>query len=584
MMKQTLHFILTLSALLLLTACGASDNEVEMIPVQLNENAAWSFITPDGKIVLDGELKNEPSVVIGGVFSVREKDGIALYTIDDGKAQPINGAGGLICCGAYSDGLIPIVRPKERITIIDRNGKTVFTLDPVKEKEIVSCAPMFSDGLLAITDENGKVGYVDTKGKVAVEPAYDEGGAFSEGLAWVCNKAAGNPDAYIYSLIDKTGKVINTFKEDCTLLGVFRNGLMAAEKGGACGFVNQRGVFTRLPKAVECIIDYNERFVIYLSNGKCGVMTIAGKAVIKNKYNDISFHGDDLFLARNGYGEYDLLDTKGLRVQIFDDHANVFSLHDYFDSTNFAFIGGDYGDYSLLSDKFAYLTRDPFCNFGYNVSLSPIVTSDHSGANTLASQVVSYIEKNAIGGITLGESGANFLKDEPREADNDMFPFSNAAMYERIAHDGPGYHIRAYAITNDTFCAPADKKAPNTPDDTSAPYRWNLAAQADRLALGVRTDAAGSAADLHTNIEKLLEQKGFKTTFRRPGLSVLKQGTIGIAVMHKKGDRLTRIYMLLAPQADWYAEIYSANDFGYAQEADEGAAASATDTASAGKQ
>ena len=564
-MKKVFHYALCAIVLLSLAACGTAGTEIEMIPVKSSENSAWSFITPDGNIVFDEEFENEPTVVIDGVFSVREKDGIALYTVGDGKPEPVSGADELLCCGMYSEGLIPIVRAKERITVIDRNGKTVFTLEPVKGKEIVGCDSGFSDGLLRILDEDGKFGYVDKKGKAVIEPQYYEGWPFSEGLTWVRKRKEEGSDTYIYSLIDKSGKVIKTLKEGYVPTGQFHHGRMAAKKDEICGFIDNKGEFSKLPKAVEEIYDFNKNFIIYGNDYKYGVMTIDGEIIVKAKYDKITFYGDNQFLANNGKEKNYLLDKEGKRIHKFDDYDNVES----FKFSQFGLVAGSRGDYNFLNDKFEEIANESFYDYGIKSSVSLFIESDYFDVSAVAVQAAGYITKNGIGGITLGESGDRFLKGEAKEADNTMFSFRNNSMYEHITHNAHRYSLRGYAVTDEVFYEPHYTTTYETYFGYSFPrqsfdgYRWNRSAKADALALGIRLERDGYTADVHKAIEKQVEKKGFKSTFRKPGLSVLKQGSVGIAIIHKKEGNIVGLIMLPAQRADEYTRNYSAPGYGY---------------------
>ena len=93
----------------------------------------------------------------------------------------------------------------------------------------------FSDGLAEFISQDGKYGYINKKGEVVIEPTFYYGGGFEDGIAPVfleLNEFRDKP----YSYIDKTGQVVvntnylyvTSFRED--LMRVSTNG----EKYGFC--------------------------------------------------------------------------------------------------------------------------------------------------------------------------------------------------------------------------------------------------------------------------------------------------------------------------------------------------------------
>lgn len=123
-----------------LASCGGSsgpiENAIEYFPFQLESDGKWGMIDKDGEVLFSEEFKSEPSPVIDGVFFVREGDGYTLYKASD-KPKPINGCEKLLSVGIMTDGIVPISRENERITIINKSGETVAVLNPVAGKEIV---------------------------------------------------------------------------------------------------------------------------------------------------------------------------------------------------------------------------------------------------------------------------------------------------------------------------------------------------------------------------------------------------------------------------------------------------------------
>lgn len=91
------------------------------------------------------------------------------------------------------EGMLGVVRNDAYIEFLDKTGKPAFS----KEDAGINMQP-FSEGLAAFEDLQGRDGFLDRKGAVAIAPAFDSVGSFSQGLA-----AARKGDLWGY--IDKKG-------------------------------------------------------------------------------------------------------------------------------------------------------------------------------------------------------------------------------------------------------------------------------------------------------------------------------------------------------------------------------------------
>ena len=91
-----------------------------------------------------------------------------------------------------------------------------------------------STGLFPIR-QNGKRGYIDKTGKIVINPEFDDGGSFSEGLAWVNIGGKLNEHGGVkggkYGYIDKTGNIVINPQFD--VAGDFSDGLAIVSGGGS---------------------------------------------------------------------------------------------------------------------------------------------------------------------------------------------------------------------------------------------------------------------------------------------------------------------------------------------------------------
>lgn len=232
--------------------CRLSDeqsfDDVDLIPVKISKDAKWSMVNDKGEVVYDGEFTETPSIAINGVFSVKEKEGYSVYKSDGKKPELLVNLEKLYAVGIMEDGLMPVVFPKSRISVVDASGKKIFEMTPVKNQEVVMCGLCYSDGMLAFKLDNGKFGFYDQSGKVAVDPVYDNIGNFNEGLAIVGKVKNDSTDEYNYSVIDRSGKMVFKLKDSYKPYSLnFNGGYFIVKKEDRLILIDKKGEEKKLP-------------------------------------------------------------------------------------------------------------------------------------------------------------------------------------------------------------------------------------------------------------------------------------------------------------------------------------------------
>ena len=111
-------------------------------------------------------------------------------------------------------------------------------------KPLVLDGMRFSEGLIAIRQDR-KLGYMDLAGNIAIEPRYDQGGEFAEGLAAV--QLEGH-----WMFIDKSGALTAEFPGGVAFAEPLSDGLslVSADRdqpGGKFGYVDRKGQWTIKP-------------------------------------------------------------------------------------------------------------------------------------------------------------------------------------------------------------------------------------------------------------------------------------------------------------------------------------------------
>jgi len=341
--------ILTLLVFIFLSSCNQINNNegfsYKLIPVKQSDNY-WGYIDANGKVQIHFDYKKAYP------FS----EGLALVKDDSDKVGYINEYGTYIIkpqykSGTYfSDGQAFVIGNEGYPECIDKKGTVLFTL-----KDAASVVA-YSEGL-AVVYKNGKVGYINKEGKMIINPCYDEGDKFSEGLAAVAIIEDGTKK---YGFIDKDGRLVipyqysfvTPFSEGKALAvigtdahcigkdgkdifpadkasydyaGTFREGYAPAAKGSKVKYIDKTG-------KIQFDGDYDNGRPFYnglaaIEKGdKWGYIDIKGKEVINCQFDEASqFYRD--FAVVELDGKYGLIDKSG-KYTVQPQYPDIFCHYD----------------------------------------------------------------------------------------------------------------------------------------------------------------------------------------------------------------------------------------------------------------
>lgn len=402
-MKYFLKFLPIVAVAAALCSCGSSDSDsiaekVEYIPVKLDRGDNWSFMSPDGKVILEDEFERTPSLVVDGIFSVYEGNGFSVYAVDDKKPVLVPGCEELKSAGYYSENLIPVVHPKERIQFVDKNGLKKFELAPFKGKEIVSCEPGFSDGLLRIRNEEGKYGFINAKGEVVIEPKFDIAGEFAEGMAIVGKSV---DDNYSYSVIDKKGDVKFKFKKGWDPHSpYFKDGVIVVDDDDRMVFVNANGEAEKCPTKVKSVVDYNSEIFVFYDGDHYGVANRKNnEIVIRARYDFIFILPDGDLLCKSGNDKYSVRNLENEVLVDLSEYEGVRYIN-----SRFNFVAGEYGEYELLKRDGTPVKDSEFYASSGDLCATYEIESDYFDLNAMASTIAGLYNGDGIGQYTLGKT------------------------------------------------------------------------------------------------------------------------------------------------------------------------------------
>lgn len=388
---------------------GDDEAELQYIPVQIDEDGDWSFVNKDGEIVLLDEFKNATSAVINGFFTARENDAITIYKFDEKKPVPLKDCEGLLYAGFFNDGLCPIVKPKQKIQIVDTEGKVQFSLDAIKGKNIMYCGRAYNDGLLLVVNEDNKSGFVDKKGNTVIDPKYDLTGNISEGLLIVAELDT-EKDKYTYSVINKKGEKQFSLKKGMSpATQQFKDGIFfASDEDGRFYYCNTKGEMSKLPSKVKTVAMNHGKIFPFEDNDQWGLMNLDGEVLIRAKYNSLYIDNDGRIIANKDDKAF-ILDENGDEKAEIDDYNWVIPIYPFW------LLAYDNKSYDLLNSDGEKIKGANFNSLSIDPSLCAFVHSDYFDINSMAKKIAQAFTTNSVRGYKLGDAPAVHADGTPEQ-------------------------------------------------------------------------------------------------------------------------------------------------------------------------
>ena len=307
----------------LLAGCGLFDSEkTEFIPVKENKSDKWGFMSLDGEMIIENEFEKSPTFPMEGVFIVEEKEGYSAFLLKN-RPELIKGCENLKSVGCMSNGVMPIVEKGKCISYINKKGEILFTLNPIKGKDIISVSAYFDDNNYSIIEtEDHNFGYINNKGEVVISPNFSCALPFSkDGYALVCKEIDGNKN---WQIIDNSGKAILKIGEKYSPCYPFViNEKLAVLLDNHFGFLDLSGKYIRCSDFVEKITDITKDGFVFCSKYKYGFMNYNGEQIIRARYSGLQVLDNGKFLANND-NEFLFLNSKGEKEVSIDGYKDIY--------------------------------------------------------------------------------------------------------------------------------------------------------------------------------------------------------------------------------------------------------------------
>lgn len=275
--------------------------------------------------------------VINGYCLIDEK----LYKVGEEITDTTAIAQDVESCGVMSEGLIPISKWDDYITIIDEHGSVVSTLKEFEGKEVLCCYS-YSGSKLRVMLEDRSFVYVDKTGNMLFGNRFAWGTDFRNGYAVVQNLEQ-NSD--LYSFVDDTATPVFTFEcEDKDYINIsYDLELLSAKEHDKIIIYDFNGKrVLQCPSKVDGIYKFcQDGFIYYNEDEEFGLMSYDGEQLIRAKYEQ---------LVSNGSNYLALIDDNDEAVKLIDAEDNVIKEFDGEDICDFKHLGYDYPNLIETSD------------------------------------------------------------------------------------------------------------------------------------------------------------------------------------------------------------------------------------------
>ena len=399
---QTISVILSLGiAFAALLGCSNDSDStltrIDCLPCKVSDESDWGFITREGKVILEDEFKNEPSPVIGGLFSLPTNDGYTVYRLtDDGNYSILNSLEHLASVGYFNNNRLPISRHGGMIEVVDGKGETVFTLSQIDGTDVASCFS-FHEGIMPVMLADTTMVYVDKDGSMLFGRRFLSGTYFRGGHAVVRELPKDGSklveDKATLAIINTSGKPTFIPDSDYSLAGSdnayglsFHNGFITLERRNKNYIYDLNGKLQcQCPASVEELGFINEDQFIYSNDDMIGMMNFNCERVIRPHYEFIlpvgkyfvamkesddeeillidkndnvirTYEGEDIFLPSAYWYDFPLVVEADDEMYLIDSRGNIMP-QSYVEEIDVECIEDGYGAY------FRYIPLDD--NPGY---------------------------------------------------------------------------------------------------------------------------------------------------------------------------------------------------------------------------
>lgn len=538
-MKKSIFFLELLVSIVFFSCSSGDVIQPEYVPFTSSHNGRYGMIGYDGEILFEDEFTHRPTPVLNGRFFVSNKTGnIEIYTAEEKPLQI--GDEYLDVCPFTAD-VTPAVKPLSHVSLIDKTGKEIVTIDKIEGKKVqsVSC---FHEGVAIIKTEDG-MGCIDINGKLIIPIKYHSIYPCSDGLILAISnrdyeKAKDNPNI---SVLKKNGEISCTINKKYQILASeFKCGCLPVaiidgdeEK---CGFIDSEGKEKIRPTSkIKRIIDWKEDSFIYSDGENCGVMTYKDKhPLIRPKYSYLAYASDNLLWA---YSQND----QTVMAKLLSLEGDCISDEEYHTGTpfngNFAFVQISENEWGIIDREGREQSLDvDIYSIDLDLQQDKWVGSDYVDIDAVLAD--AQITKNGAGKMSINDPTETLVKKWIQESHSDIEANPKNFIYEHsLSYDKEieGVYISYKVHWSDVYIAKRENHYDEENWSYSSSYHWT-----EQRPNYIKVHFSGSRLDGRENFlySKLLTQlktmgKVYKSEKDATIISITDQ--LGMALSYGEG-------------------------------------------------
>lgn len=313
-------FIASVLAAGMLWSCSDADGCPDAVAVKPTGAEGWCMLLRDGSIKDEVNFSRCPTEAVEGRFWVPDSGGCwKLYDLS--SLQPVNDKA-YRYVSHFSDGRALVAERDSGVTVIDRRGNTMLSLDTIAGETVVEfTAPV--DGLTVFCTQRGYMGVVDLKGNVVLPAVFTDPGAPScgrivaHGVDLQRGREADSVDpakteTVITVIYDYRGRKVFELNSAAyqVVADSYKGGYLPvakqdADNAPAWGLLDVSGREVLAPDSAFSSIDdvASGTFVFHNAEGQCGLGRVAdGAILIKPRYAEITYVGPRHIAVVDGGG------------------------------------------------------------------------------------------------------------------------------------------------------------------------------------------------------------------------------------------------------------------------------------------
>lgn len=312
-MKNYLRKIcLSAGVLSLLCSCSSSSKEEipSYFPFKESSGDKWGLISNTGKIIVEDEYKEQPSMVVNGMFFVQTEKGVEVYS----EKEPTKNVGDIYKSITYFSGeYAPSVKRGEGIKYIDKKGNVRFEL-PI---EYVS-ASKFQYGFSIITSNEGETCLLDDHFNYVKFKKHTLVSILSKDRFLVVKKSEEETKYYI---VDIKETEINQLKSPVCLSQNLKYYVDVNPEDRTYGLKSIDGtvIIKQKYNYMYFLEDGNSGYVAVNGDDGWGIMNVKGEQLIKPKYESITDCKNGYIVVQkdknDGFGLINIQDERILKFE-----------------------------------------------------------------------------------------------------------------------------------------------------------------------------------------------------------------------------------------------------------------------------